>query len=153
MSQIIRISELPAFEGRELEVSSWLEISQQRINQFADATNDHQFIHVDQEQAARTPFGGTIAHGLLLLSIAPFLLEENTIRPEGLVMGVNYGSDKVRYLQPVRAGQRVRAHQRILQITQKNSTNWLFKILVSLEIENSEKPALIAELLLMYIIE
>ncbi len=153
MSQIIRISELPAFEGRELEVSSWLEISQQRINQFADATNDHQFIHVDQEQAARTPFGGTIAHGLLLLSIAPFLLEENTIRPEGLVMGVNYGSDKVRYLQPVRAGQRVRAHQTILQITQKNSTNWLFKILVSLEIENSEKPALIAELLLMYMIE
>lgn len=153
MSQIIRISELPAFAGRELEVSSWLEISQQRINQFADATNDHQFIHVDQEQAARTPFGGTIAHGLLLLSIAPFLLEENTIRPEGLVMGVNYGSDKVRYLQPVRAGQRVRAHQTILQITQKNSTNWLFKILVSLEIENSEKPALIAELLLMYIIE
>lgn len=153
MSQIIKISELPAFEGRELEVSSWLEITQHRINQFADATNDHQFIHIDQERAAKTPFGGTIAHGLLLLSIIPFLLEENTIRPEGLVMGVNYGSDKVRYLQPVRAGQRIRAQQKILQITQKSSSNWLFKIQVSLEIENTDTPALIAELLLMYIVE
>lgn len=153
MSQIIKISELPAFEGRELEVSSWLEITQHRINQFADATNDHQFIHIDQERAAKTPFGGTIAHGLLLLSIIPFLLEENSIQPEGLVMGVNYGSDKVRYLQPVRAGQRIRAQQKILQITQKSSSSWLFKILVSLEIENSDTPALIAELLLMYIVE
>jgi acyl dehydratase len=152
MTDTIKVAELTTLAGRELEVSSWLEITQERVNQFADATNDHQFIHVDEEKAAKTPFGGTIAHGFLTLSLVSFLTEEKTIRPEGLVMGLNYGSDKVRFLQPVRVGQRIRAHQKILEVTEKSSTNWLFKILVSIEIEDNEKPALIAEILFMYMV-
>jgi len=153
MTNTIKVSELPSLAGRELEASSWLEITQERINQFADATNDHQFIHVDPKQAANTPFGGTIAHGFLTLSLISYLSAETAIYPEGLVMGLNYGSDKVRFLQPVRVGQRIRAHQKILQVDEKSRTNWLFKTLVTIEIENQEKPALIAEFLAMYIIK
>lgn len=152
MADNIKVADLTTLAGRELDPSSWLEITQERVNQFADSTNDHQFIHVDEEMAAKTPFGGTIAHGFLILSLIAFLTEEKMIRPEGLVMGLNYGSDKVRFLQPVRVGQRIRAHQRILEVTEKSSTNWLFKILVSIEIEDSEKPALSAEVLFMYIV-
>lgn len=153
MTSTIKIAEFSTLAGRELEVSPWLEITQERVNLFADATNDHQFIHVDQEQAAKTPFRGTIAHGFLTLSLVSFLIAEKSIRPEGLVMGLNYGSDKVRFLQPVRMGERIRAHQKILEVHQKNPTNWLLKTLVTIEIENQEKPALIAEFLVMYIVK
>ena len=153
MTRTIKAAELPTLAGRELEASSWLEITQERVNLFADATNDHQFIHVDQEQAAKTPFRGTIAHGFLTLSLVSFLIAENTVQPEGLVMGLNYGSDKVRFLQPVRMGERIRAHQKILEVHQKSATNWLLKTLVSIEIENQDKPALVAEFLAMYIVK
>jgi len=153
MTHSIKVAEFPTLIGQDLEASSWLEITQERINQFADATNDHQFIHVDPEQAAKTPFGGTIAHGFLTLSLVSYLTADTAILPEGLVMGLNYGSDKVRFLQPVRAGQRIRAHQKILEVDEKSHTNWLIKTLVSVEIENINKPALIAEFLVMYIIK
>ena len=129
-----------------------MEITQERINQFADATNDHQFIHVDPERAAQTPFGGPIAHGFLTLSLISHLTSETSVKPEGLVMGINYGSDKVRFLQPVRVGSRIRAQQKILEATEKNPGQWLIKTAVTIEIENSEKPALIAEFLAMLIV-
>jgi len=153
MSETFKASDFPALVGTELEPSSWMEITQERVNQFADATNDHQFIHVDLEKAAQTPFGGPIAHGFLTLSLTVCLMEENAIKPEGLIMGINYGSDKVRFLQPVRVGSRIRAHQKIMEATEKHPGQWLIKSAVSIEIENVEKPAMIAETLAMLIIK
>ena len=153
MSETFKASDFPTLVGTELEPSSWMEITQERVNQFADATNDHQFIHVDLEKAAQTPFGGPIAHGFLTLSLTVCLMEENAIKPEGLIMGINYGSDKVRFLQPVRVGSRIRAHQKIMEATEKHPGQWLIKTAVTIEIENVEKPAMIAETLAMLIIK
>jgi acyl dehydratase len=152
MPETIKAADLPTFVGKTLKPSSWMEITQERVNQFADATDDHQFIHVDPERAAQTPFGGPIAHGFLTLSLISHLIAENSLKPEGLVMGINYGSDKVRFLQPVRVGSRIRAQQKILYASEKNPGQWLIKTAVTIEIENVEKPALIAELLAMLIV-
>ena len=152
MTEAIIAADLPSLVGNELEPSSWMEITQERVNQFADATNDHQFIHVDPERAAQTPFGGPIAHGYLTLSLIPHLTGEHSIKPEGLVMGINYGSDKVRYLQPVRVGSRIRARQKILDAREKSPGQWLIRTAVTIEIENAQKPALIAELLAMLVV-
>jgi len=152
MSHTLKSTDLPSLAGQEAEPSSWFEITQERVNQFADATNDHQFIHIDEARAARTPFGGTIVHGFLTLSLIPFLTAETAPVFEGLVMGINYGSDKVRFLQPVRVGSRVRARQKYLDVTEKNPGQWLIKSLVTIDIENEEKPALIAETLSMFVI-
>ena len=103
--------------GEQIGTSPWVEISQERINQFAEATGDHQFIHVNEEAAKMTPFGGTIAHGFLTLSLLSKMAEGNGIVPENIVMGLNYGFDKVRFLAPVRAGKRVRANAEIADIT------------------------------------
>jgi acyl dehydratase len=153
MTKSIKAADLPKLAGQDLEPSSWMEITQERVNQFADATNDHQFIHVDPEKAAQTPFGGPIAHGFLTLSLISHLSNEHSVKPEGLVMGINYGSDKVRFLQPVRVGSRIRALQKVLEVREKNRGQWLLKTAVTIEIENSEKPALIAEFLAMYIVK
>jgi len=153
MSEAFKASDFPALVGTDLEPSSWMEITQQRVNQFADATNDQQFIHVDPEKAAQTPFGGPIAHGFLTLSLTVYLMNEKALRPEGLIMGINYGSDKVRFIQPVRVGSRIRAHQKILEATEKHPGQWLIKTAVTIEIEHVEKPAMFAETLLMYIIK
>ncbi len=152
MPETIKAADLPSLVGKELEPSPWFEITQERVNQFADATNDHQFIHVDPEKAAQTPFGGTIAHGFLSLSLLPFLNSHNSIVPENLQMGINYGSDKVRYLTPVRVGRRVRSRQKVLDVIEKNPGQWLIKTAVTLEIEGEEKPALIAETLSMMVV-
>jgi acyl dehydratase len=153
MKQTITASEMASLAGQETEPSSWLEISQERVDRFADATNDHQFIHVDAEKAARTPFGGTIAHGFLTLSLIPFLTSETAPEFEGLVMGINYGSDKVRFLQPVRVGSRVRARQKYLEVTEKHPGQWLVRTLVTVAIENETKPALIAETLAIFVLK
>jgi acyl dehydratase len=152
MADTLRLEEFAGLAGKDLEPSDWLEISQERINQFADATNDHQFIHVDPERAKATPFGSTIAHGYLTLSLLSDLLGECWPKPEGLVMGLNYGSDKVRYLNPVKVGQRVRAVGRIAEIGEKRPGHWLVKTDVTVEIENESTPALIAEILSMFIV-
>ena len=152
MPETIKAADFPTFVGKELKPSSWMEITQERVNQFADATDDHQFIHVDPARAAQTPFGGPIAHGFLTLSLISHLMAENSLKPEGLVMAINYGSDKVRFLQPVRVGSRIRAQQKIIEVSEKNPGQWLIKTAVTIEIENVEKPALIAELLAMLII-
>jgi len=152
MVEAIKAEDLPGLVGKELEPSSWIEITQERVNQFADATNDHQFIHVDPEKAAQTPFGGPIAHGFLSLSLLSFLNEQNSVVPENLSMGINYGSDKVRYLMPVRVGKRIRSRQRILDVTEKNPGQWLLKSAVTVEIEGEETPALVAEILTMLVV-
>ena len=151
MAQTITRTEFAQLAGKELEPSDWLDITQERINQFADATNDHQFIHTEPEKALQTPFGGTIAHGYLTLSLLSYLLAQNTVRPEGMAMALNYGSDKVRYLAPVKVGQRIRARQRIVEIAEKRPGQWLCKIAVTVEIDGESVPALIAEILTMYI--
>ncbi len=153
MVEAIKADEFAALVGRELEPSPWLEITQERVNQFADATNDHQFIHVDLEKARRTPFGGTIAHGFLSLSLLSYLNAQNGIVPEGLVMGINYGSDKVRFLAPVSVGKRIRSRQKILEVTEKKPGQWLIKTDVSVEIEGEDTPALVAEILSMYVVQ
>lgn len=153
MAKPIKPEELPSMVGKELESSPWLEITQERVNQFADATNDHQFIHVDLEKAKQTPFGGTIAHGFLSLSLLSYLNAQNAIVPEGLVMGINYGSDKVRFLAPVNVGKRIRSRQKVLEVTEKKPGQWLIKTHVTVEIDGEETPALVAEILSLYIVQ
>jgi acyl dehydratase len=152
MAETIKAEDLPGLVGKELEPSDWMEITQERVNQFADATNDHQFIHVDPDKAAQTPFGGPIAHGFLSLSLISFLNAQSSIEPENLAMGINYGSDKVRYLMPVRIGKRIRSRQKVLQVTEKNPGQWLIKTAVTVDIEGEETPALIAEILTMMVV-
>ena len=153
MTVTVSLKEFSASAGRELEPSDWLLIDQERVNQFAAATNDHQFIHVDPAKAAQTPFGGTIAHGFLTLSLLSYLNAQNLIVPKGLVMGINYGSNKVRYLQAVKVGDRVRSRQQLLGISEKKEGQWMVRSSVQVEIENKEKPAMIAEILSLYVVE
>jgi acyl dehydratase len=152
LGETISIEAFSRLAGQALRPSDWLEIDQARITLFADATNDHQFIHTDPERAAATPFGGTIAHGYLTLSLLSDLLGACWPVPEGLQMGLNYGSDKVRYLAPVKVGQRVRATGRISDIGEKRPGQWLVKTNVTVEIEGESTPALIAEILTMFIV-
>ena len=137
--------------GTKLEPGEWFELSQQRINEFAECTEDRQFIHVDEEKAAQGPFGGTIAHGFLTLSMLSHIATQNGISPEGVVMGINYGFDKVRFLAPVRAGKRIRAQVEILDITPKDDNRFLIKQGITVEIEDEETPALVAEWLSMLV--
>ena len=137
--------------GTKFEPGEWLEVSQDRINTFADCTEDHQFIHIDEEKAAQTPFGGTIAHGFLTLSLLAKLVEGNGIMPENVMMGINYGFDKVRFLAPVRAGKRVRANVEITDVDRKDDNRFLIKQSVSVEIEGEETPALVADWLSMVV--
>lgn len=148
----IPLSELPALAGRSLEPSSWFEITQERINRFADATNDHQFIHVSRLRAALTPFRKPIAHGFLSLSLLTYLNTEKALMPDKLKMVINYGSDKVRFLAPVKVGKRIRSHQKILSVSEKRPGEWLVKNEVTVEIEGEEKPALVAEMLSLLVV-
>lgn len=153
MTETIKAEDLPTLVGRDLEPSPWIEITQERVNQFAEATNDFQFIHVDPDKAAQTPFGGPIAHGFLSLSLLSYLNAQSAIVPENLVMGINYGSDKVRYLMPVRVGKRIRSKQTVLEVTEKKPGQWLIKNAVTVEIEGEETPALVAEILSMMVVQ
>lgn len=135
--------------GMNLGPSEWLEVSQQRINEFANCTDDHQFIHVDEEKAKETPFGGTIAHGFLTLSLLAKFSEEIAITPENTVMGMNYGFDTIRFLAPVRSGKRVRMVGEVLNVDRKDEHRFLTKISATIEIEGEDTPALVGEFLLM----
>ncbi len=138
--------DLQARVGEHLGTSEWVLVDQDMIDKFADATGDHQFIHIDEEKAKLTPFGGTIAHGFLTLSLIP-MLGARTDGPkfEGVKMGVNYGGNKVRFLAPVRSGKRVRSHVKLLELEEKRPGQWQQTNEVTIEIEGEEKPALIAE--------
>ena len=123
MTGYVKPADIPGLLGVDLDPSAWIEITQDRVNEFADATNDHQFIHVDLEEAKESPFGGTIAHGFLTLSLLTFLLSEHLVVPEDTAVTLNYGSDKVRFLKPVAVGQRIRAKQQLLEANEKNQAN------------------------------
>ncbi|CAM3696492.1 MaoC family dehydratase [Pseudomonas wadenswilerensis] len=141
----VPVAELSQYVGKELGRSEWLTIDQQRINLFAEATGDFQFIHVDPDKAAKTPFGSTIAHGFLTLSLIPKLMEGILVVPEGLKMAVNYGLDSVRFIQPVKVDSKVRLKVDLTDATEKKPGQWLLKVTATLEIEGQEKPAYIAE--------
>ena len=149
---VVPKEKLVDYVGTKLDPTDWVTLDQDRINNFADCTEDHQFIHIDEEKAAQTPFGGTIAHGFLTLSMLPKLMEGHGVVPENVVMGINYGSDKVRFLMPVRAGKRVRAHSELVDVQQKDDNRFLLKSAVTIEIEGEETPALIAESLTMLVV-
>jgi acyl dehydratase len=141
----VPVAELKDYVGKELGCSEWLTIDQERINLFAEATGDYQFIHVDPVKAAQTPFGSTIAHGFLSLSLIPKLMEDILILPQGAKMVVNYGLDSVRFIQPVKVNSRVRLKVDMNEVTEKKPGQWLLKATATLEIEGSDKPAYIAE--------
>jgi acyl dehydratase len=142
---VASLDEIAARIGQEIGISDWIEIDQARILAFADATEDHQFIHVDPEMAAKTPFGGTIAHGFLTLSLLSRMAAGVMLAPPTMKMAVNYGFEKVRFLAPVRAGKRVRGRFTLIGFEEKRSGQWQFVHDVMVEIEGEEKPALVAE--------
>ena len=131
--------------GEEIGVSSWFDVTQERIDAFAEATEDRQFIHVEPEAAAATPFGGTIAHGFLTLSMLSRLASEVMLIPPETKMVVNYGMDRLRFLAPVRSGKRIRARFKLDSIDEKAAGQLLMRHQVTVEIEDEERPALVAE--------
>jgi acyl dehydratase len=143
---IVTAAELKAMTGEVIGVSDWLTIDQPMIDKFADATGDHQFIHVDIVRAAQTPFGGTIAHGFLTLSLM-VKLQETADLPllAGVTMGINYGGNRCRFLAPVRSGKRVRGHFRLIELVEKRPGQFQQTVEYTVEIEGEDKPALIAE--------
>lgn len=147
-----RPSDLPAMIGQEVGVSKWFEIDQARIDAFAQVTEDWQFIHVSPEQAKQTPFGGTIAHGFLTLSLLSAMSYDAVPPLDGVAMGVNYGFDKLRFLAPVPSGSKVRGRFRLVGAEDKGGGRWLIKHEVTVEIEGADKPALIAEWLGMQMV-
>ncbi len=149
--QIVSRDKLLAMVGEDLGTSDWFIIDQDRINDFADVTLDHQFIHVDQEQAKQTPLGGTIAHGFLTLSLIPYFTAEVGVMPENLAMMFNYGLDRLRFVTPVKSGSEVRAHSKLSDVTEKGPGQLLIKTEITVEIKGEDTPALVAETLTMAI--
>jgi acyl dehydratase len=139
------IEEIRGRVGSEIGASDWILVDQDAINRFADVTQDHQFIHVDAEAAAKTPFGGTIAHGFLTLSLLSRMAADVLLVPETMKMGVNYGFETVRFLAPVRSGKRVRGRFTLASMDEKRPGQYQFVHNVTVEIEGEDKPALIAD--------
>ena len=138
------LDEIRSRVGAEIGVSSWLTVDQPRIDAFAEATEDRQFIHTDPATAAQTPFGETIAHGFLTLSLLSRMAADAMLIPEGVKMAVNYGLDRVRFLAPVRSGSRVRGRFTLDSIEEKAPGQLLMRHVVTVEIEGEDKPALTA---------
>jgi acyl dehydratase len=147
--QVVSREKLAGMVGEDLGSSDWFAIDQDRINSFADITIDHQFIHVDEEKAKQTPLGGTIAHGFLTLSLISHLTAALTVMPENMVMVFNYGLDRLRFITPVKSGSNVRAHAKLLEVTERGHGQLLIKSEITVEIEDEAKPALVAEALTM----
>ena len=141
------IAEIESAGEKDLGASDWHRVEQKHIDLFADATGDHQWIHVNPEMAAQGPFGGTVAHGYLSLSLLPMLLGQ-VLAVTDARMGVNYGTDKVRFTSPVPSGSEVRAKARLLS-AQRKGDGLLYKLGVELEVKDQEKPAMIGEVLYM----
>jgi acyl dehydratase len=147
----VQLQELATKIGENINTSDWIMIDQDRINQFAETTEDRQFIHIDPEAAKATQFGGTIAHGLLTLSLLPAMMEAG-FKQITVQMSVNYGFDKIRFLTPVKSGQRVRGHFKLLELAEKRPGQWQQKLEATVEIEGGDKPALLAEWVLLHIV-
>ena len=143
----VPVDELAAHVGTETGRSGWFTIEQERIDAFAEATEDRQWIHVDEDAAASGPFSATIAHGFLTLSLLSHLSAESSIVPQGAGMLINYGSDKVRYLNPVRVGSRIRTISTLTDVTEKSPGQLLLTSHVVVEIEGEDRPALVADIL------
>jgi len=137
-------ADLLEMAGRELGFSDWLVVDQARVNGFADVTLDHQFIHVDPDAAAATPFGGPIVHGFLTLSLLVHLAEQVAVRPDNMVMGINYGFDKIRFLAPVPVGSAIRAQLTVAGVAERSPGQYLVAYDVTVEIQGQPKPALVA---------
>jgi len=150
MIGLVPAEKLVDYVGKEIGSSEWFEVDQDRINLFADATLDHQFIHVDSEKASPL-FGSTIAHGFLSLSLLPHLTSQAILAPENLKMVFNYGLDKVRFINPVNVGAKVRTHSKCVSVQDKGDGRYLMKTEVVMEIEGVDKPAYIAETLSMFV--
>ena len=142
---VATLDEIRGKVGTNLGASPWIEVDQKSIDAFADVTGDHQFIHVDPEAAAQTPFGGTIAHGFLTLSLLSQMAGHVMLVPDTTRMAVNYGFDKVRFLAPVRSGKRVRGQFSLASMEEKRPGQWQFLHNVTVEIEGEDKPALTAD--------
>ena len=145
---VTSVAELKELIGQEIGLSDWLEITQERVNQFADATGDHQYIHVDPERAKQTFFGGTVAHGYLTLSLIPHL---GSLRTSGVKMqlggrmGVNYGLNKVRFISPVHVGKRIRMRSKLLSVEEIGDRAVQMTSEQTIEVEGQDKPACVAE--------
>jgi acyl dehydratase len=140
-----KLDALQEYIGQDLGAGDWFEVTQDSINKFADATGDHQWIHVDEERAAQGPFGGTIAHGFLTLSLIVTLPGGKPLPiPPGVKMGINYGLDRVRFIAPVRSGSRIRARRKLLEAKEGEGFGQT-KTEVTVELEGSDKPACVAE--------
>ena len=147
----MQITDLAGRIGEVIGTSEWIVIDQDRINEFADVTEDHQFIHINPDMAKMTPFGGTIAHGFLTLSMLSKLMATSGPAP-ATKMSVNYGFNKVRFLTPVRSGSRIRAHFKLLELEEKRPGQWQQCVEATVEIEGSDKPAFIAEWLFQHFV-
>lgn len=153
MSVVIPKDKLPAYIGYVCEPTPWHTLTQAQVNSFADTTLDHQFIHVDEERAAQTPFGGTIAHGFLTLSMLAHFAETFSVVVEGLTMAMNYGFDKIRFLAPVRVGKAIRARATIVDITEKRAGQYLIHYDVTIDIQGEDKPAVSAQWFAMIFVD
>ena len=139
--------------GRELGASDWFLVDQARVNEFADVTLDHQFLHIDVERAKATPFGGTIAHGFLTLSLLVHLCLQLIPVPANRKLVVNYGFDKVRFSAPVKVGKRIRAVAKLGEVNERKPGNIVIRLDVTVEIEGENKPALVAEWLSLHVVD
>ncbi|HET7609056.1 MAG TPA: MaoC family dehydratase [Gammaproteobacteria bacterium] len=153
MALTVTRQELTAMVGRELGASDWFLIDQARVNAFADVTLDHQFVHVDVERAKATPFGGTIAHGFLTLSLLVHLCLPFIPEPVNRKLVVNYGFDKVRFSAPVKVGKRIRAVAKLGDVNERRPGNIVIRLDVTVEIEGENKPALVAEWLSLHVVD
>ena len=142
MVTVAEKKDIADYVGFEPEPTHWFTVTQDQINQFADCTLDHQYIHIDPAKAKDSPFGSTIAHGFLSLSMLSHFSESYSVLIDGAYMGINYGFDKVRFIAPVKVNSRIRAVPRIIDITEKKPGHYQFRTEVIVEIEGSEKPAM-----------
>ena len=142
---VATIEEIQERVGTEIGMSDWILIDQNRIDAFAAITEDHQFIHVDPERAKQTPFRGTVAHGFLTLSMLSRMAGGVMLHPESMRMAINYGFETVRFMAPVKSGKRVRGRFRMLSAEEKRASQWQITYEVTVEIEDEDKPALVAD--------
>jgi acyl dehydratase len=153
MIEVLPVEKIREMLGKNLGVTDWITIDQARINAFADCTEDHQWIHVNEKMAADGPFGATIAHGFLVLSLIPEFSESIGVVPQGAYMAMNYGLNKVRFINPVRVGSRLRDTLSLTGMEEKSGNRILLTTTHTIEIEGIEKPAAIAEMLALFFVQ
>lgn len=149
-AEVLPIDKIKERIGSEIGVSEWLQIDQKRINDFADSTGDHQWIHVDEEAAKNGPFGKTIAHGYLTVSLFPYFSSDISLVPEGTMMAINYGMNKLRFIKPVPVASKIRDRISLSNVEEKGGGRYLVTTTHTVEIEGEDKPACVAETLTMF---